>query len=115
MTCCDGFNNVLNFGSGRVVARGVAAHLKIKWLVPLAPRSDGSKVTFYSRKCASRFVRLFRVHHRALENGLAATYMYCKHVAQEAYKERMEAWEGLGSERKGRQPRQPGTNVQTSS
>ena len=72
------------FGAGRTVARGVAKVLGLKWRVPLAPRGDGFKVTAYSRKCALRYLYLFRVLHISLQVELEAMYMFARHESKKA-------------------------------
>ena len=85
------------FGAGRTVARGVAKVLGVKWRVPLAPRSDGFKVTAYSRHCAARYLYLFHVLHTSLQVELEAMYMYAKHEARKAYEKRLDHWTRLQS------------------
>lgn len=101
-----------NYGHARIVARGVAKHFGIEWRKVLAPRSDGFKVTGYSRRCAERFVYLYRVIHGALCVELEAVYKCARHVAEKQYHQSLEAWQKLpGSETDKRQPRAPSASV----
>ena len=74
-----------SFGSGRIVARGVAKHLGLDWKIPLAPRSDGFKVTTASRHCITRFAELYQILIAALEIELHATYMATRSIAWKSY------------------------------
>lgn len=102
------------FGSGRVIARGVARILDVKWRVPLAPRADGFKATAYSRLCGQRFHYLLPVMHAALEIELEAVYTIARTAAKEQYEKKLTAASAATRQKRTKEPdyQQVGLRVQ---
>lgn len=100
-----------SFGSGRIVARGVAKHLGLDWKIPLAPRSDGFKVTTASRHCITRFAELYQILIAALEIELHATYMATRSIAWKSYNQRLDQWQKQDDVKPTGRPRPPSAAV----
>ena len=105
------FGHRFNFGSSRVVARGVAAHYKVAWRKVLAPRTDNFKATVYASGCGPRFVYLFRTLHGALGVELQAAYNYARNASQANFAKRYARWRNGGEGAPKKEPRPPKPEV----
>jgi hypothetical protein len=83
------FQHRYSFGAQKLIVRAVARRLGQRLKKLLAPRSDGFKVTGYSRRGAERYVYHFQLLHLALQCELQLTYLNARADAQRRYEEAM--------------------------
>ena len=96
------------FASGKFILRGCAHHCGEREFSIAAPRSDGFKVTLYSRKCHAQFVRFYTVYRLAITVKLEVELHNLREQAHARYSKKLDDFR---AGRREKEPKLPGPRV----